>query len=169
MRLAMRRLRKGGHRRVGLALRASVNERVSHHWVGGYLSEQRQELGAWDLSPLIPPDRDWNRVTFERWYLKHRPTVVLTQHEEILEWLGAMGVAVPEEVGFVHLNCPDRSVEYAGIYQNGVEVGLAAMDFLVGMVQRNEVGIPALAHSILVDGTWQEGKTLRVLEGVVAD
>jgi LacI family transcriptional regulator len=168
MRLAMRRVRKRGHHRIGLALRSSINERVSHHWVGGYLSEQHHDAGAEELPPLIPPDRDWNRATFERWYLSCRPTVVLSQHEEILDWLGAMGVAVPGEVGFVHLNCPDRSGRYAGIYQNGVEVGSAAFDFLVGMVQRNEVGVPALARSILVDGTWQEGSTLLPMEDAVA-
>jgi DNA-binding LacI/PurR family transcriptional regulator len=160
MRLAMRRLRKRGHHRIGLALRASINERVSHHWVGGYLSEQYHDPGAEELAPLIPPDREWNQSTFERWYLRYRPSVVLSQHEEILEWLGAMGVEVPEEVGFVHLNCPDQSRTYAGIYQNAIQVGSSAVDFLVGMVQRNELGVPALAHSLLIDGTWQEGATL---------
>jgi LacI family transcriptional regulator len=160
MRLAMRRVRKRGHHRVGLALRSSINERVSHHWVGGYLSEQYHDPGAEPLLPLIPSDRDWNRTTFERWFLKHRPTVVLSQHEEILEWFALMGVKIPEEVGFVHLNCPNQTGSYAGIYQNGTKVGAAAFDFLMGMMQRNETGIPALAHSVLVEGTWQEGATL---------
>jgi DNA-binding LacI/PurR family transcriptional regulator len=160
MRLAMRRVRKRGHHRVGLALRSSINERVSHHWVGGYLSEQYHDPGAEQLLPLIPSDRDWNRTTFERWFLKHRPTVVLSQHDEILEWFALMGVKIPEEVGFVHLNCPDQTGSYAGIYQNGMKVGAAAFDFLMGMMQRNETGIPALGHSVLVEGTWQEGATL---------
>jgi LacI family transcriptional regulator len=168
MRLAMRRVRKRGHHRIGLALRASINERVSHHWVGGYLSEQYHDAGAERLMPLISPDRDWKRATFERWYLEQRPSVVLSQHEEILDWLGAMGVAVPGEVGFVHLNCPDRTGRFAGIYQNGIQVGSAALDFLVGMVQRNESGIPALAHSVLVDGTWQEGMTLGTTDWIGA-
>jgi LacI family transcriptional regulator len=160
MRLAMRRLRKHGHRRIGLALRSSINERVSHHWVGGYSSEQRGDELTEPLPPLIPPDRDWNRATFEKWYVRHRPSVILSQHPEILEWLEAMGVNVPEEAGFVHLNCPDRSGTFAGIYQNAVDVGGAAFDYLVGMLQRNETGVPALAHSVLVDGSWQEGATL---------
>lgn len=166
MRMAMRRVRKRGHRRIGLALRASINERVGHHWVGGYLSEQHQDSDAEQLMPLIPPDRDWKRTTFERWYLEQRPSVVLSQHEEILDWFDAMGVAVPGEVGFVHLNCPDRTGRFAGIYQNGVEVGSAALDFLVGMVQRNEIGIPALARSVLVEGTWLEGATLGTTEWI---
>jgi hypothetical protein len=61
----------------------------------------------------------------------------------------------------VHLNCPDQSRNYAGIYQNAIQVGSSAVDFLVGMVQRNEVGVPTLAHSLLIDGTWQEGVTLQ--------
>jgi hypothetical protein len=161
IRLAMRRVRKRGHRRVGLALRSSINERVSHHWVGGYLSEQHHDPAFEPIPPLIPPDRAWAQESFERWYRQYRPSVVLSQHEEILDWFEAMEVRVPGEAEFVHLNCPDTSGKFAGIYQNARDVGGAAFDFLVGMVQRNETGVPALARSILVEGSWQEGATLR--------
>ena len=39
-------------------------------------------------------------------------------------------------------------------------MGAAAADFLVAMLHRNERGIPELPHTILVEGTWIDGKTL---------
>jgi len=93
------------------------------------------------------------------WFKKHRPEVVISQHDEILGWLNELGVNVPNETGFVHLNCP-TSGEVAGIFQNNIQVGQAAVDFLVGMIFRNKRGVPVLPHSVLVEGTWMEGPTL---------
>jgi LacI family transcriptional regulator len=160
MRMALRRLRKMGYPRVGLALRSSIDERVEHHYTGGFLADQ-QRLSLRERVPLhVLPDRLWSERAFGNWFDRHRPDVVLTHHEEVLDWLSRLKVNVPGEVGVVHLNCPDRSGRVAGVYQNGPEVGAAAADFLVAMIQRNEAGIPDLAHTILVDGTWVEGKTL---------
>ena len=160
MRLAMRRLRKLGYRRVGLALRASIDERVDHHWVGSFLVEQRRSPLQEQVPLLVVPDREWREEAFRAWFKRNRPAVVISQHEEILDWLQGMGINVPEEVGFVHLNCPDESGRYAGIYQNAPTVGAVAVDFLVGMIHRNERGVPALPHSILVEGVWRDGGTL---------
>lgn len=160
IRTALRTLRKLGYNRVGLALKASIDERVEHHYTGGFLVEQ-QRLAEKRRVPLhVPPDREWTEKTFARWFQKYRPEVVVSHHEEVLQWLAKLGVSVPNEAGFVHLNCPDASGRLAGIYQNGPDVGAAAADFLVAMLQRNERGVPALPHSILVEGTWIAGATL---------
>jgi LacI family transcriptional regulator len=160
MRMALRRLRKMGYTRIGLALRSSIDERVEHHYTGGFLADQ-QRLSPRERFPLhVVQDRIWNERAFASWFNKHRPDAVVTHHEEVLEWLTRLKVKVPDEVGLVHLNCPDQSGRLAGVYQNGPEVGAAAADFLVAMIQRNEAGIPDLAHTILVDGTWIDGETL---------
>jgi LacI family transcriptional regulator len=168
MRLAMRQLRKMGCRRVGLALRTSIDERVDHQWVGSFLVEQRRCPPADQLPLFVVPDRSWTIENFAQWFRQCRPPVIVSQHEEILTWLDSMDVRVPDDVGFVHLNCPDTSGRFAGIYQNGPAVGAVAVGFLVGMIQRNERGIPELPHSILVDGTWQDGATLATGSFIVA-
>lgn len=160
MRTALRTLRKLGYERVGLALRASIDERVEHHYTGGCLVEQQRLAPNRRVPMLVVPDRDWGEKTFARWFQKHRPEVVVSHHEEVLPWLRKLGVRVPDEAGFVHLNCPDDSGRLAGIYQNGQQVGAAAADFLIAMLQRNERGVPDLPHSILVEGTWIDGATL---------
>jgi LacI family transcriptional regulator len=160
MRVALRHLRKMGYVRPGLALRASLDERVEHHYTGGFLVDQQRLPASKRVPPHVLPDAEWNEKEFQRWFLRHRPEVIVTHHEAILEWLENLGVEVPGECGVVHLNCPDRSGRLAGIYQNGVEVGSTAADFLVAMLQRNERGLPALPRSLLVEGTWINGRTL---------
>ena len=160
IRTALRRLRKLGYHKVGLALRSSIDERVEHHYTGGFLVDQQRIPVAYRIPLHLVPDREWTEKSFHKWFSKYRPEVVVSHHEEVLDWLARMKVRVPQDCGFIHLNLPDDSGELAGIYQNGPEVGAAAADFLVAMLQRNESGIPELAHTILVEGTWIDGKTL---------
>ena len=158
--MALRRLRKLGYHKIGLALRSSIDERVEHHYTGGFLVDQQRVESKLRVPLHVVADRDWNEKAFVKWFTKHRPEVVVSHHEEVLEWLARLKAQVPAETGYIHLNCPDASGRLAGIYQNGPEVGAAAADSLVAMLQRNERGIPDLAHTILVEGTWIDGKTL---------
>jgi DNA-binding LacI/PurR family transcriptional regulator len=157
---ALRRLRKLGYQKIGLALRSSIDERVEHHYSGGFLVNQQRIVPAHRVPMHVVAERDWTEKNFSKWFLKHRPEVVVSHHEEVLEWLARLKVRVPHDAGFIHLNLPDTSGRLAGIYQNGPDVGAAAADFLVAMLHRNERGIPELPHTILVEGTWIDGKTL---------
>ena len=160
MRTALRQLRKMGYERIGLALKSSIDERVEHHYTGGFLVDQQRVSRSWRVPLHVVPDKEWRESVFAAWFKKNQPEVVVTHHEEVLGWLTNMGRIVPAETGLVHLNCPDGSGKFAGIFQNGAAVGIAAVDFLAAMLQRNERGIPSLAHTILVEGTWIKGKTI---------
>jgi LacI family transcriptional regulator len=160
MRLAMRELRALGYERLGLALPASLNERVDRQWVASFLVEQ---LDLDHSVPLfVPDDAQWNFESFRKWFDAHEPDAVISHEEIVLEWLKKMGQQAPGDVGFVHLNCADQSGQFAGIYQNGPAIGAVAVDFLIGMIHRNERGVPTLPHSLLVEGTWVEGKTVQM-------
>jgi len=159
MRLAMRELRQMGYRRLGLALPASLNERVDRQWVASFLVEQ---LGLDHAVPLfVIDDEKWTFENFRRWFETNKPDAVIAHEEVVCDWLKRLGAHVPDDVGFVHLNCADQSGQFAGIYQNGPTLGAVAVDFLIGMIQRNERGVPALPHSLLVEGTWVAGRTVR--------
>ena len=159
MRLAMRELRKLGYGRLGLALPASLNERVDRQWVASFLVEQ---LGFDQSVPLfVVDDPEWKIENFRKWFEKHQPDVVISHEEVVLDWMKRLGIRVPGDVGFALLNCADQSGKVSGIYQNGPAIGAVAVDFLIAMIQRNERGVPGLPHSILVEGTWVEGQTVR--------
>ena len=108
-------------------------------------------------------DQLWNEKLFGKWFQKNKPDVVISQQPKIIDWLKNLGLNVPDDVGFVHLNCPDKSGAFSGIYQNGPLMGRAAVDFLVSMLQRNERGLPEVPHLVLIEGTWVPGTTVRNL------
>jgi LacI family transcriptional regulator len=161
MRTALRQVRKMGYSRVGLAMPASLDKRVDNQWVGSFLVEQRQFASAEIVPLFVIDDKSWNEATFLEWFGKHEPDVIISQQPRIIDWLRKLGRNVPDDVGFVHMNCPDASGEFAGIYQNGPLIGRAAVEFLIGMLHRNERGIPAVPHTVLVEGSWVAGRTLR--------
>lgn len=161
MRLAMRELRQIGYRRIGLTLPASLNERVDRQWVASFLVEQLRYPAAETVPMHVAEDTDWTFDQFRDWCHRHQPDVIISHELVVLDWLKTLKVRVPEDIGFVHLNCYDKSGRFAGIYQNGPAIGAAAADLVIAMVNRNERGIPALPQSVLIEGTWVEGQTVR--------
>src|SRR4051812_14137214 len=87
IRTALRRLRKMGYERIGLALKASIDERVEHHYTGGFLVDQHRVSSSRRVPLHVVPDKDWNEKAFIAWFKKHKPEVIVTHHESVLEWL----------------------------------------------------------------------------------
>jgi DNA-binding LacI/PurR family transcriptional regulator len=160
VRLALHETRRHGYRRPGLALRASLDQSAHHHWAGAFLVDQRSRKPSQRVPLFMVPDREWEHSAFQDWFRKNHPDVILSPHEEVLEWIQRMELSVPRDVGFVHLSCPDNSGRFAGVYHHGRAVGSAAVDFLVDMIHRNERGIPETPRWVLVEGTWQNGGRL---------
>lgn len=48
----------------------------------------------------------------------------------------------------------------AGVHYDPQKVGGLALEMLVGLLHRNEKGIPADPHEVLLCGEWREGRTL---------
>lgn len=94
------------------------------------------------------------------WYDEWRPDVIIVT----ASWLeGAvraiLGVTIPDEVSVACL-CADFDA-VAGIDQKADLIGSAAADLLMAHAYRYEKGIPPFAKSMLIDGEWKEGPTLR--------
>jgi LacI family transcriptional regulator len=160
MRLAIRRLRRMRYTRVGLAMHVNQDSRVNHQWGAAFIWEQHQIPLPNRTYPFLVEERDWNERKFATWFDRNRPEVILGYDPAIIDWLKKLGRKVPDDVGFVHLWNPDRSGEYAGLYHDPPAIGSAAVDFLVGMIHRNERGIPGTPQTLLLDAAWQNGATL---------
>jgi LacI family transcriptional regulator len=160
MRMAVRHLRRSGYQRVGLAMHVNQDARVNHQWGAAFVWEQEQVPAAHRTSLFVVAERDWNEENFAKWFHDNQPEVILGYDPAILDWLKRLGRTVPDEVGFVHLWNPDRSGQFAGLYHNPPAIGSAAVDFLVGMIHRNERGLPEAPQTLLLDAIWQGGGTL---------
>lgn len=161
MRMAMEHLRRVGYRRIGLAIHLDQDSRVDHQWSAAFAWEQQQPPASTRTQPLVIGERNWTERAFVKWFNENQPEVILGYDPGIIRWLEKLGKRVPEDVGFVHLWNPDQSGQYAGIYHNPPAIGAAAVDFLVGMIHRNERGLPSAPQTLLLDAVWQNGATLK--------
>jgi LacI family transcriptional regulator len=161
MLMAVRRLRRIGYRRLGLALDINQDARVNHQWAAAFDWTQRRAKPAQRTELFLVRNQDWTERNFSTWFIKNLPEVVLGYDSIIVDWLKKLGKRVPDDVGFFHLWNPDQSGQYAGLYHNPPAIGAAAVDFLIGLVQRNETGIPPSPQTLLLSPVWVDGASLR--------
>jgi DNA-binding LacI/PurR family transcriptional regulator len=162
---AVRKLRSLGYRRIGCVLEHPFDERTDHNFSGGFLSEQRrfpknQQIPFLSISGWSAPTAFQQ---FETWYKRHRPEAIITIPYMVQQWMKKMGHDAGNDYALAGLTLSDKRSEFAGIYQNGPMIGRTAVDILVGMIHRNERGIPEIPMRILIEGSWLDGKSVRRL------
>jgi len=163
-RKGVRILRKHGYHRIGFVITQISDERTDRNFSAGYLADQRSDKPSDRIPMLIDDGREMAKQqrSFERWYKAHRPDAILAHHEKILPFMEEAGIAY-SECGLALLALDFASEgKFAGIYQNDFLIGSTAVDFVVGMIQRNERGVPETPLRILVEGKWVEGETLPI-------
>lgn len=158
--LALEKVAEKGVRRIGLVLDDDLDRRSNHDIMAHFLFYQH---GI--------PEKDRVEVLFCRrltpeavgeWVEKERPEVVISMNNDIYDWLLAMGLRVPEDIGFVTLsNYEGYEAGYAGVDERSDVVGTAAIDVLTAHLQRHESGLPENRKLTLLEGEWLEGRTLR--------
>lgn len=150
-----------GYRRIGFSMPS--DERIDHNYLGGFFAAQ------WDfpsetarLTPLVTEKFD--RETFMTWLKEMNPDVVIvsaTTAYTVMDWLKKTNLRVPEDIGLAVASIPYKDNVISGIDENPKAVGGQAVDYVVGMIHRNEQGIPEQASSVLLEGVWKDGKTTR--------
>jgi DNA-binding LacI/PurR family transcriptional regulator len=161
MMISMEECHRLGYRRIGLAMRATVNQNADRQWLAAYLLAQRE----WsDLAPLPPLLAEpFGEKAFSAWFRRETPDVVIAPSPQAIQrWLNSLELRIPEDVGLVSLSLPRRGGPLSGIYQNSEQIGMRAVDQLATLLERNELGVPAVADSLLVNGIWNPGLTLVV-------
>lgn len=152
---AMERCRERGYERPGF-LFSDVNDspRVGDRWLGAYLTQQLH-LPPRDRLPICPGNPT-TQETFRKWFLRHKPDALLVNNPSLLlRWLNDLHLQVPRNVGVVALE-HRRELECTGIYYDPAKIGGLAVEMLVGLMHRNETGVPLIQHEILLTGEWRE-------------
>ncbi|HSI07064.1 MAG: LacI family DNA-binding transcriptional regulator [Rariglobus sp.] len=166
--LVVKKLRDLGYRRIALYLYADWDKKVNEGYSSGFLSAQKK-LPAKDCIPAYLYEGSESvaeeiiAAQFRDWFSRARPEVIVTQglYPEIVKWLKPLRVRVPGDVGIVDLSTHPDKPEVSGIYQNDRLIGATAADLVIGMLQRNEQGLPSTLIYTQVDGVWQSGKSVR--------
>jgi len=156
---AMQQCRERGYRRVGLVYaRANENPLVGDLRLGAYLQQQQSfpKRDRVPACPMVPADQ----TAFTAWFRRYEPDALLAVHAPpVLQWLGKLGVSVPRGVGLVDL-ADKPKLDCAGVYYDPAAIGALAVEVLVGLLHRNETGVPTNQHEVLLRGVWHEGRTL---------
>lgn len=166
MQICFRQLHHLGYRRPGWVIWDEISKRVAEQWTAAYRTPAFE--GEWEseIPSLRLEDRptlfsEENREIFLNWFRNHRPDAILVVDRHILDWLCEAGFRVPEDVAYVSPSLQESNHDHTGVLEPSLEVGHTAGEFLVGMLNRGEFGIPRIPRRILLDGIWQPGSTVR--------
>ncbi len=154
---AVRRCRAAGYQRVGLVLDENTDRKSDHLWLSAYLMEQRLNPDAADIEPLLM--RGWDEKAFAKWHARHRPQVILGLNvilDAARRWAQDRGPAYARKLRFVQLNVTNPAAPdgMPGVLLDRRRVGAACVDQIVGMIHRNEKGVPTRAQHLLVESGW---------------
>jgi LacI family transcriptional regulator len=159
VKLAMEKLLERAYRRIGLVMLRASDDRVDHNWLAGYLVMQ-QQLARRDRLPALLLPR-WDEAAFAAWLNRHRPDAIISKCAEALPALRRLGYHPPRDLGAAFLTRVKPTREVSGVSESPLEVGAAAVDFLAGMIHRNDRGIPDRPRRLLIEGEWFDGRTVR--------
>lgn len=158
--LGMRRCIDRGYRRIGFVFsEANDSPRVGERWLSAYAGGQLR-LARKDRIPVCPGDPA-SKAEFAEWFLAEKPDALLVTHARpVMGWLRELGREVPRDVGLIDLAGDHPELNCAGVYCDATKIGALAVEMLIGLLHRSEIGVPSLRHEVLLTGEWREGLTL---------
>ena len=159
----VRECHKLGYRRPGLVALRSHRERFHGRWDGGLLVGQHLLEGLKPAKTLLL--ENWDDLSaVAAWVKREKPDVVVSPSADVLQpHLKRSGWKIPQQLGLASLACPQPDHECSGIWQNGALIGATGMDTLISMMERNERGLPPQAQTVMIEGMWNPGRTLRAI------
>lgn len=160
--LAFERALALGYQRPGLALDEVIDALVERRFSAGFLTGQRS-LPASRRVPLFNAVGEAQRDPrpFHEWLDRHRPDVVFTLYNVVLQWLRGARRRVPEDIGVIQLEWRESRPEIAGMNQHNFVTGEAAVDMVVSQIHNNETGVQEFPRATLIGATWMDGASVR--------
>jgi LacI family transcriptional regulator len=175
LQLALKSLRRLGHRRIGICLGQELDSYSSFTMRATAAAFSTGETRAERVPPLFHAHFAFSRRAVsgdtkeERaremiaWVKRYKPKVIVGHDNRLVRWLNEAGYRVPDDIGVVHLAVDDDVLDWAGIHSRRRETGAAAIDQLVAQMRSRTFGVPETPITISLRGTWQGGRTLAVL------
>ena len=155
--LAIDNLKQLGYRRIGYGI-SPFHVGLSHHRSRAMYLDYQCELSPEQAVPLI---NDWSFQGIAEWLEKGRPDAIIGHGDEMLSWLNALGVRVPQDVGYVDINMFEGTkVPFAGVVFDYRSIGAAAVDMVINNLLRNVFGLPEHPIHSYIQGYWRAGSTV---------
>jgi DNA-binding LacI/PurR family transcriptional regulator len=163
--MAMKNIHRLGYRKVGFVLDRELDENIGGNYTGGFFAAQKLFGIQTDGSQLIfetetirrRPEQTENEVAV--WLKAFRPDAILTTMTNIPGMIRKLGWRIPRDIAVAGTSVADIPVD-AGVNQRAQEIGRIAVEMLVKQINVNERGEPSAPCRILVESTWQNGKSM---------
>lgn len=156
--LALSKMQAYGYKRIGYA-----SNRIMTTWhKAGVLMVQSNLERERQIEPLLfdsSENTPENRKKLVAWLKKMKPDAILTDVAEVSRMLASAGLRVPEDIGLAAFSVLDGNAD-TGIYQNPEEIGNAATEMLISLINHGHTGIPSICRELLIEGKWVDGTTL---------
>ena len=171
--LCYQKLVERGFKRPGVILPAGMDETLSHSYTGGLTAG----------SMILPPE---NRLPFcyvgdltyipescfeqVRSYIKsNQPDVILTtDHESIGKMYKKYARQFKERLPIFTLDWFPEDDVVGGMYAQQDQVGVAAVDLVIGQIYRGEKGVPEIQRSMNIEGLWVDETNLDTIRKRIA-
>jgi DNA-binding LacI/PurR family transcriptional regulator len=147
-----------GFRRIGFAVTRNVDAKSEHVWLSAYLGFHALHPELRKIAPCLLDQ--FTEADYAAWYKKNRPEVIITTHLDLVSWSQNLGLRIPDDIRFVHLDWNPALTGLSGMDQQPEEIGAAAVELLVDQISLHRRGIPKVPKSVHIEGLWQEGASL---------
>jgi LacI family transcriptional regulator len=150
-----------GYRRPALVVDERIDRLVDGRFTSG-MHVGQQALPKRDRVPGFYQVEEARQrpELFAAWLKRNRPDVIFTLYNVTRRWVEALGLGVPQDIGLVRLERRRGGEDWAGMDQHNDLAGEAAVDMLVGMIQRGEPVLPKSPRATLISGSWVDGRSV---------
>lgn len=161
-RLAFRRLRELGYRRIGLAVGRADEDCTRRRYTAGLLLEQAQVEVEERIPPLLFP---YNISASDaaglvgRWVRRHRVDAVMSNWSNVDDVCRQAGLSVPENVACAGLCMGEPNPHMAGVVTSLASVGREVISTLARLLRSGQRGLPEFPVRTFIEGYWQDGPT----------
>jgi len=164
--LALRAFEKAielGYKRPGLVLDLAIDELVEKRFSAGCQTGQDSIPKSHRVKPFFDLDAaKEDSSCFYRWLEAEKPDVILTLYNVVEIWIRKSGLRVPDDIGLIQLEWRSSESSWSGMDQHNDITGEAALEMLIGMIHRGEMGVPQFPRATLVGPSWVDGQTVRM-------
>lgn len=157
--IAMRNLRRMGYSRVGAILSRELDARFDFAWEGGVVIVNNSLPKRQRIAPLITENLQSREL--ETWLKKNRIDAIIDGGAGVEKHLRSLRLHAPRDLGFVSLSADGSPDGPATVRPDWCALGEAALDVVAEQLIRNERGIPSKPRTVLLEGNWVAGATVR--------
>jgi LacI family transcriptional regulator len=169
--LALRAFEKAlqlGYKRPALVLERAIDHLVEGRFSGGVLiAQQALAPNRWTTPFYDVAAARSEPELFLEWLRREKPDCILTLYHTVRRWVEQAGMRVPQDIGLIQLEWRKDHGDWAGMHQHNDEVGEAAVEMIIGMIHRNQIGVPEFPRATLIGSSWVDGKTVSRRSGRV--